>query len=90
MIYYNDNDAFLVLFLKNLVRFGLIPGPAKISGKSIADIKIIPNSVRQAHVFAGIGGWAKALQLAQQKMLSDERFNNPAYWAPFILIGNWL
>lgn len=33
---------------------------------------------------------AKALQLAQQKMLSDERFNNPAYWAPFILIGNWL
>ncbi|RPH47602.1 MAG: CHAT domain-containing protein [Desulfobacteraceae bacterium] len=33
---------------------------------------------------------AKALQLAQQKMLSDERFHHPAYWAPFILIGNWL
>jgi len=33
---------------------------------------------------------AKALQQAQQKMLSDERFHHPAYWAPFILIGNWL
>lgn len=33
---------------------------------------------------------AKALQQAQQKMLSDKRFHHPAYWAPFILIGNWL
>ena len=33
---------------------------------------------------------AKALQLAQQKMLNNKRFNNPAYWASFILIGNWL
>jgi CHAT domain-containing protein len=33
---------------------------------------------------------AKALQAAQQKLLTDDRFNHPAYWAPFILIGNWL
>ena len=33
---------------------------------------------------------AKALQKAQQKLLTDDRFNHPAYWAPFILIGNWL
>jgi CHAT domain-containing protein len=33
---------------------------------------------------------AKALQKAQQKMISDPYFSHPAYWAPFILIGNWL
>jgi CHAT domain-containing protein len=33
---------------------------------------------------------AKALREAQQKMITDARFNHPAYWAPFILIGNWL
>ncbi|HYH43449.1 MAG TPA: CHAT domain-containing protein [Burkholderiales bacterium] len=31
-----------------------------------------------------------ALQLAQQRMLTDPRFRHPSYWAPFLLIGNWL
>ena len=33
---------------------------------------------------------AKALQLAQTKVASEGRFRHPAYWAPFLLIGNWL
>jgi CHAT domain-containing protein len=33
---------------------------------------------------------AKALQLAQVKLLSDPRYGHPCYWAPYLIIGNWL
>ena len=33
---------------------------------------------------------AKALQEAQRSVLADARFRHPGYWAPFLLIGNWL
>ena len=33
---------------------------------------------------------AKALQQAQLKLIGDGRFRHPGYWAPFLLIGNWL
>jgi CHAT domain-containing protein len=33
---------------------------------------------------------AHALQQAQVRLLRDPRFNHPAFWAPFVLIGNWL
>ncbi|HVM60473.1 MAG TPA: CHAT domain-containing protein [Verrucomicrobiae bacterium] len=33
---------------------------------------------------------ARALQLAQQKLLADRRYHHPCYWAPYLLIGNWL
>jgi CHAT domain-containing protein len=33
---------------------------------------------------------AHALQAAQQRLLTDRVFRHPAYWAPFMLIGNWL
>ena len=33
---------------------------------------------------------AKALQTAQIAMIKDPRFKHPSYWAPFLLIGNWL
>jgi len=33
---------------------------------------------------------AKALQQAQRTVLDDARFRHPGYWAPFLLIGNWL
>ena len=33
---------------------------------------------------------AKALRDAQLAMISDPRFSHPSYWAPFLLIGNWL
>jgi CHAT domain-containing protein len=31
-----------------------------------------------------------ALQAAQKNMLTDARYRHPSYWAPFLLIGNWL
>jgi len=33
---------------------------------------------------------AQALQNAQKKLASQKKFRHPAYWAPFLLIGNWL
>jgi CHAT domain-containing protein len=33
---------------------------------------------------------ARALQAAQRGMLGDPVLGHPAYWAPFLLIGNWL
>jgi len=33
---------------------------------------------------------ARALQMAQLKMLDDRRYHHPCYWAPYLLIGNWL
>jgi len=33
---------------------------------------------------------AQALQNAQKKLLDQKTFNHPIFWAPFLLIGNWL
>jgi CHAT domain-containing protein len=33
---------------------------------------------------------AQALQAAQGKLLADRRYRHPCYWAPYIIIGNWL
>jgi CHAT domain-containing protein len=33
---------------------------------------------------------AQALQAAQRALIAGGRYAHPAYWAPFLLIGNWL
>jgi len=33
---------------------------------------------------------ARSLQLAQIKVFRDPRFDHPDYWAPYLIIGNWL
>lgn len=33
---------------------------------------------------------AKALQAAQLKLMADQRYAHPCYWAPYLIIGNWL
>lgn len=38
----------------------------------------------------GNGNKAKALQNAQLALINDERYAHPNYWAPFLLVGNWL
>ena len=33
---------------------------------------------------------AEALQQAQRLLLESSDYTHPYYWAPFVLIGNWL
>ncbi|MBD2772673.1 CHAT domain-containing protein [Iningainema tapete] len=33
---------------------------------------------------------AEAFKLAQLSMLKDERYEHPYFWAPYVLVGNWL
>ena len=33
---------------------------------------------------------AQALRNAQLSLINDTRFKHPSYWAPFLMIGNWL
>jgi len=33
---------------------------------------------------------AKALQNAQLTLMGDRRYEHPCYWAPYLIIGNWL
>ena len=33
---------------------------------------------------------AESLRRSQVKLLKDPRFDHPAYWAPYLIIGNWL
>lgn len=33
---------------------------------------------------------AQALQSTQKRMMQDPRFNHPAHWAAFVLLGNWM
>lgn len=33
---------------------------------------------------------AEALRRAQRQLIQDETLRHPAYWAPFLLISNWL
>ncbi|HEY9707445.1 MAG TPA: CHAT domain-containing protein [Oculatellaceae cyanobacterium] len=33
---------------------------------------------------------AEALRRAQVALLKDSRYQNPWFWAPYVLVGNWL
>ncbi len=33
---------------------------------------------------------AEALRSAQRRLLGDPEFHHPAYWSPYLLVGNWL
>lgn len=65
MDYYNDNDPHAVEWLRQLVRDGLIPF-GDVDDRSIADVSAGDlEGYRRVHFFAGIGGWAYALELAK-------------------------
>jgi len=59
---YNENEPFAIRWLEQLQERNLIPG-GKIDGRSITELR--PEDCGPtSHFFAGIGGWAHALQLA--------------------------
>lgn len=62
--YYNDNDPSSAAWLRELIRAGEIPDGV-VDERSILDVT--PDDLHgftQCHFFAGIGGWAEALRLA--------------------------
>ena len=62
--YYTEIDPFCCAWLRELLLAGQIP-EGEIDDRSIADVA--PNNLAgfdQCHFFAGIGGWAYALRLA--------------------------
>ncbi len=62
--YYNEWDGFAANWLRELQKDGHIPA-GEVDERSIVNVK--PQEVqgyRQAHFFAGIGGWPLALKLA--------------------------
>lgn len=62
--YYNEFDPHAAQWLRNLIAAGVI-APGDVDERSIEDVT--PNDLRgytQCHFFAGIGGWAYALDLA--------------------------
>lgn len=62
--YYNENDPFAAQWLRNLISAGHI-APGDIDARSIVDVKADDlEGYEQAHFFAGIGGWSRALRLA--------------------------
>lgn len=63
-VYYNEIDPYCAVWLQNLMDAGHIPA-GDIDTRSIEDV--VPDELRrytQCHFFAGLGGWASALQLA--------------------------
>ena len=62
--YYNENDAFAVAWLKELISDGLI-ATGDVDDRSILDVRPADLAgYTQCHFFAGIGGWSHALRLA--------------------------
>lgn len=63
-VYYNEFDKRAAAWLRELIKAALIPA-GDVDERSIEDVK--PRDLRgyrQCHFFAGIGGWAYALELA--------------------------
>ena len=62
--YYNENDPFAARWLLNLIKDGLIE-TGEVDDRSIVDVTKDDLAGRErCHFFAGIGGWALALDLA--------------------------
>lgn len=63
--YYNEIDPYCVVFLKNLIRYGLIPN-GDVDDRDIREVQ--PADLvgyAHCHFFAGVGGWARALRIAE-------------------------
>ena len=62
--YYNEIDPFAAQYLRNLIDAGLIASGV-VDTRSVEDVT--PNDLKgfsQVHLFAGFGGWPRALRVA--------------------------
>lgn len=59
----------------------------QVSDRSTADLMI---RFYQELASQTTSSKAKALQMAQLALLKNPQFQHPFYWAPFVLLGNWL
>lgn len=63
-VYYNENDKKAAAWLRMLIQERVIP-EGVVDERSIVDVKARElRGFTQCHFFAGIGGWAEALRLA--------------------------
>lgn len=63
-VYYNERDKYAAQWLRGLIAGGMLP-EGHADERDIRDVK--PEDLRdftQCHFFAGIGGWAAALEIA--------------------------
>jgi len=63
-VYYNDNDPFCAAWLRAAIAAGHLPA-GDVDERDIQQVQASDlRNYTQCHFFAGIGGWAVALQLA--------------------------
>ena len=64
LAYYNDNEKYCVAWLTNLINAGHLPAGC-VDGRNIEEITADDlEGYEQVHLFAGVGGWPRALELA--------------------------
>lgn len=62
--YYNENDPFAATWILNLMADGQLQ-KGEVDGRSINQVRAADLAEKtQVHLFAGVGGWGLALQLA--------------------------
>ena len=62
--YYNDNDPYCAVWLRNLITADLIPD-GDVDDRGIEEVTASDvQGYTQCHFFAGIAGWSEALRLA--------------------------
>lgn len=84
-IYYNENDPYAAEWLKNLISAGLIPY-GDVDDRDIQEVTVHEiENYQQCHFFAGIGGWALAIELS--KWGSERVWTGSCPCQPFSVAG---
>ena len=84
--WFNDNNADCVAWLKVLIKRGILP-EGDVDDRDLALVR--PEDLRgytECHFFAGIGGWAHALQLARWP--GEEVWTGSCPCQPFSVAGH--
>ena len=73
---------------------GVLFVPALAIFIGLSQVEAESTSLLMANFYRNLGepgiSNAKALQRAQLVLFDDKRFKHPYFWAPFLMIGNWM